>query len=179
MESERGSAGQAGAQLSLALWHFQGAEGLQLDEAKAAGWLLKAAALGLDAAQNLLAACYYTGTGLTQNYALATEWGIKAADQGNFYAQFTVGKWYAQGLTDKKDLPLGKRYLELSAAHGNADAVGLLRELRNCVACGELDVHHMICSRCHNRRYCNASCQLRHWNDPTDPHKLNCVKRRE
>ena len=40
-------------------------------------------------------------------------------------------------------------------------------------------MHHLICSRCHNRRYCDAACQLEHWNNPTDPHKQNCVKRRE
>jgi hypothetical protein len=76
-------------------------------------------------------------------------------------------------------LPLGKRYLELSAAQSFEDAVVLLKELRQCVACGKLDVYHMICSRCRNKRYCNKGCQLWHWNSATDPHKLHCVKRRE
>ena len=58
-------------------------------------------------------------------------------------------------------------------------AVTLLKELCKCVACGKLDVHHMVCSRCHNRRYCDATCQLRHWHSPADPHKIHCVKRRE
>jgi TPR repeat protein len=118
------------------------------------------------------------------NNAQAAVWFSKAADQGDADSQFFVGQMYARGEVGvKKDLPLGKRYLELSAAQGccraSAAAAALLKELRKCVACGKLDVHHMICSRCHNRRYCNASCQLQHWNSATDPHKLNCVERRE
>jgi hypothetical protein len=86
---------------------------------------------------------------------------------------------YAQGTGAKKDLPLGKMHLKLSAAQGSEAAVALLKELRKCVACGKLDVHHMICSQCRNRRYCDKGCQLRHWNSAADPHKLHCVKRRE
>jgi hypothetical protein len=68
---------------------------------------------------------------------------------------------------------------KLCAAKGYEDAVALLKELRKCVACGKLDVHHMVCKRCRNRRYCDATCQLRHWESATDPHKLHCVERRE
>jgi hypothetical protein len=28
-------------------------------------------------------------------------------------------------------------------------------------------------------RFCDKECQLEHWNRPTDPHRLLCVKRRE
>jgi len=167
-------------QVSLALWHLQGEEGLQQDDVKAAAWFRKAADLGYDAAQFGLANCFFRGTGVAQNFAQAAEWGRKAADQGIAHAQHLVGKLYALGEVGvKKDLPLGKKYLELSAAQGNEDAAALLKELRKCVACGQLDVHHMICSRCHNRRYCDRTCQLRHWNSPTDPHSLHFVKRRE
>ena len=101
------------------------------------------------------------------------------ADQGDTVAQFCVGRTYASGEEGvKKDLPLGKRSLELSAAQGDGDAVALLRELRKCVACGKIDVHHMVCKRSY-KRYCDATCQLRHWNSPADPHKLHCVKQRE
>ena len=47
------------------------------------------------------------------------------------------------------------------------------------MSCGELDVHHMTCSRCRKVRFCDKECQLEHWNHPTDPHRLHCVKRRE
>jgi len=104
----------------------------------------------------------------------------ESADQGDTSPQFLVGVMYARGGGGmKKNLPMGKRYLELSAAAGNEAAVALLKELRKCVACNELDVHHMICSRCRKVRYCGKDCQRRHWHDQTDPHKLSCVPRRE
>ena len=42
-----------------------------------------------------------------------------------------VGR-YARGEGVNKDVPLGKRYLELSAAQGEEKAVALLKELRKC-----------------------------------------------
>ena len=104
----------------------------------------------------------------------------EAADQGDASAQLLIGALYARGGGGvKKSLPLGKRYLELSAVAGSARAVALLKELRKCVNCGKLDVHHVICSQCRNARYCDKGCQVRHWEHPTDPHKLHCVRRRE
>jgi len=146
---------------------------------KGVALIRKAADRGNAGAERSLAVSYYRGDGVEQNMAVAAEWGRKAADQGDAVAQFLVGWWFALGNGVKKDLPLGKRYLELGAAQGDQDAVTLLRELRKCVACGKLDVHHMICSRCHNRRYCNATCQLRHWNSATNPHKLHSGQRRD
>jgi len=172
--------GCAVAQTAIGVWHLKGGEGLPQDDLRAAAWFRKAAYLGLGAAQSLLSGCYNEGRGVEQSYALEAEWGRKAADQGNELAQFSVGKIYALGKVGvKKDLPLGKTYLELSAAQGYERAVTLLKDLRKCVACGKLDVHHMVCKRCYNRRYCDRTCQLRHWNSATGPHKLHCVKRRE
>ena len=168
--------GSAEAQFALGVWHRQGLEGLQRDDVKAAMCVWKAADLGLAAAETSIARCYFDGEGVEQNFGLAMEWGRKAADQGDAAAQFLVGSWFARGAGVKKDLPRGKRYLELSAAAGYKAAVDFLKELRKCVACGKLDVLHMICSRCRNRRYCDPTCQLRHWNSPVDPHKLHCVK---
>ena len=96
-----------------------------------------------------------------------------------------MGRLYAFGAVGvKKDLPLGKTYLELSAAQGTCDrakaaAVELLKELRRCACCGTLDVHHMICAWCRNVRYCDATCQLRHWQRLVDPHRPHCGRRRE
>ena len=172
-DAERGS---AAAQTQLALWHLEGEEGLLQDDVKAAALFREAADLGIVAAQSLLALCNSDGTGLEQNLALAAEWGRKAADQGDRAAQFFVGDMYARGgMGVKKDLPLGKRYLELCAAQGKQEAAALLKELRKCVACGKLDVHHMICAWCRNVRYCDGRCQLRHWHW----HKPHCGRRRE
>ena len=54
-------------------------------------------------------------------------------------------------------------------------AVAYLNELRKCVACGKLDVHHMVCAWCHNVRYSEGTCQLRHWHRQ----KPHCGRRRE
>jgi len=103
-----------------------------------------------------------------------------SADQGDASAQLLIGALLARGGGGvKRSQPLGKRYLELSAVAGNEAAVTLLKELRKCVGCGELDVHHMICSQCRDARYCDDDCQLRHWQCPTHPHKPHCVRRRE
>jgi TPR repeat protein len=101
----------------------------------------------------------------------------ESADQGDASAQLLIGALYGRGGGGvKRNLPLGKRYLELSAVAGYKAAVALLKELRKCVACGELDVHHMICSQCRSVRFCDKGCQLQHWEDS---HKLHCVQRRE
>ena len=147
---------------------------------KAVSWFRKAAGLGHANGQMSLALCYYTGQGVEDSCALAAEWGCKAADQGNTGAQWLVGELFAHGAVGvEKDLPLGKKYLELSAAQGFGRAAALLKELRKCVACGELVLHHIICSRCHNKRCYNAQCQMKHWDSATDPHKLHCFMRRE
>jgi TPR repeat protein len=134
---------------------------------------LTAADLGHAPAQSAHAARYYNGRGVTQNYALAAEWWREPADEGLAGAQY-----FLEGDV-KKDLPMGKIYLELSAASGVPPAVEHLKELRKCVSCGELDVHHLICSQCRKVRYCDKECQLLHWRDPTDSHKLRCCRRRE
>ena len=199
--------GSAAAQSALGGWHLRGEEGLEQDHVKAArgprrkpgassytltrlslslshvkaaAWSRKAADRGHPAAQCYLASCYLRGKGLEQNDTLAAEWGRKAADQGLACAQLIVGdSRSARGMGVKKDLPLGKRYLELSAAQGYESAVALLKGLRKCACCGKLDVHHMICGWCRNLRYCDTICQLRHWQRPADPHKPHCGKRRE
>ena len=70
------------------------------------------------------------------------------------------------------------QFLALYMAQGEQEAVALLKEPRKCVACGKMDVHHMICSRCRRVRYCDGPCQLRHWTSATDPHRLHSVRRR-
>jgi hypothetical protein len=167
------------AQTDLGVWHLQGAEGLQKDAVRAAAFFRIAANLGHDVGQSCLGICYANGWGVGKNAVQAMEWYRKAADQGDAGAQCYVGTRHARGEGVKKDLPLGKRYLELSSAQGDAEANALLRELRKCVSCGELDVHHLICSQCRTVRYCDKECQVLHWQCPTDSHKLHCVQRHE
>jgi TPR repeat protein len=131
-EAERGS---VVAQLALGCWHVKGEEGLQQDDVKAAAWFREAADLGDVTAQNALACCYYQGQWVEKDYALAEKWMRKAADQGLAVSQFSMGSAYARGEVGvKMDLPLGKTYLELSAAQGNQGAVALLKRIRKAEA---------------------------------------------
>ena len=119
----------------LGLWHLVGEQGLVQDHVKAVAWFRKAAGLGYAQGQRELALCYLEGKGVEQSCALSVECGQKAADQGDAAAQWFVGESYALGAVGvKKDLPLGKRYQALSAAHGAVLAVTLLEKLRKCVA---------------------------------------------
>ena len=62
------------AQFTLGRWHEEGGEGLEQDYVKAAALFHEAADLGHEGAQNHLAACYYKGQGVEQNFARAAEW---------------------------------------------------------------------------------------------------------
>jgi len=144
--------------------------------AEAARRLLRAeAAQALAAVHRVMA-----GKGTAHDLQEAAAGWRESADQGDASAQLLIGALLARGGGGvKRSQPVGKRYLELSAAAGNEAASTLLKELRKCVGCGELDVHHMICSQCRDARYCDDDCQLRHWQCPTHPHKPHCVRRRE
>ena len=64
---------------------------------------------------------------------------------------------YAEGTGMKKmDNWTAKHFLTLAAAQGCEDSIAMLQEIRKCVYCGTLDVHHLICGRCRLVRYCNA-----------------------
>jgi hypothetical protein len=58
---------------------------------KAVAWFRKAANRGLVDADRAISMCYSEGTGVEQNFALAMEWGRKAADQGDVSRSF----WWA------------------------------------------------------------------------------------
>ena len=137
---------------------------------------------GEEEAARALAAVHrvMAGKGAAHDLLQAAAGWRESADEGDASAQFLIGALLARGGGGiKRSQPAGKRYLELSAAAGNEAAVTLLKELRKCVGCGELDVHHMICSQCRNARYCDDDCQRRHWQCLMDPHKPHCVPRRE
>jgi hypothetical protein len=137
--------------------------------------------LSVEAAQALAAVHrVMAGKGAAHDLQEAAVGWRESADQGDARAQLLIGALLARGGGGvKRNQPLGKCYLELSAAAGNEAAVTLLKELRKCMGCGELDVHHMICSQCRDARYCVDDCQLRHWQCPTHPHKPHCLRRRE
>jgi len=130
LERREAKGGSLAAQTQLGLWHLTGAEGLERNHVRAVALFRRAADLGHACAQASLAACYVKGWGVEQSDAQALAWMRKQADQCHAHTQYAVGKAYARGEGTEKDLPLGKRYLELSAAQGYGDAVALLKDLR-------------------------------------------------
>ena len=80
-----------------------------------------AAESGHPAAHMMLSSCYKLGRGVQQDLEQAYALIHKAADLGEPAAQFVVGEShtrgeiYARGDGVKMNVPLGKRYLELSA----------------------------------------------------------------
>ena len=118
-------------QVELGLWHLEGEEGLQQDNVMAVALFRTAANLGDRDAQTALATCYYLGRGLNQSYALAegSQGGRPRRRSGTVVGGRYVRTWGGRG----KNLPLGKRYLELSAAQEAQAAVAFLRKLRKCI----------------------------------------------
>ena len=108
-------------------------------------------------AQSHLGGHYYHGDGVAQDHTEAIKWLSMAAAQGCKIAQYWVGKMYADGAGVKKmDNWTAKTFLTLAAAQRCDDSIALLKEIRKCVYCSTLDVHHLICGRCRLVRYYNA-----------------------
>lgn len=66
--------------------NYQRGKGVIKDDSTAALWYLKAADQGNREAQYSLGGCYFEGRGVPQDYDEAAKWYQKAADQGNEYA---------------------------------------------------------------------------------------------
>jgi len=175
------------AQTQLGFWHRGGDEGLEQDDVKAAAWFLKAADLGDARAQRYLAGCYYLGDIVEKSYALAAvvvaQGGRPRRRSGSVSSGQVVRVWGGgrqEGLASGEDVPGAQRRAgNLRPRESGRCRAELLKELRRCACCGTLDVHHMICAWCRNVRYCDATCQLRHWQRAADPHKPHCGRRRE
>ena len=82
-----------------------------------------AARRGNQGAELLLALIYFEGRGVPQNLAKARQWMQRAAREGQPYAQFMLGDWYAGGLTGlPKDAGEAARWWQKSAAQGQPQA---------------------------------------------------------
>ncbi|XLU05133.1 Polar organelle development protein [Aeromonas sp. DSM 116730] len=87
-------------------------------------WFRKSAEQGLAKAQNSLAAMYYRGTGITQDYRLAVAWFRKAAEKGNSMAQWNLGRMYNNGAGVTQNFEMAYVWFSVSAANG--DVLGTL-----------------------------------------------------
>jgi len=108
-------AGDAEAQLTLGLLHYQG-DGTAQDSTQARVWLEKAAAQNNATAQYMLGVLYQRGEGGAQDHAKARTWLEKAAAQGHAQAQYNLGVLYENGQGITRDYDKARAWYEKVAA---------------------------------------------------------------
>ncbi len=97
--------------------------------------LKERAAAGDPEAQFSLGKNYEAGrSGLKQDYAEAASWYRKAADQGNVYAQASLGILYHSGKGLPHDDVQSEMWLTISAEHAPKDDRDTIVEMRDSVA---------------------------------------------
>ncbi len=72
---------------------------------------------------------YATGTGVPQDYTIAIEWWLKAANQGDAEAQNNLGYSYANGFGVPKDTNIARQWYLKAIAQGDKTAQINLRNL--------------------------------------------------
>jgi TPR repeat protein len=73
-------------------------------------------------AEQKLAAMYYYGHGVPQDYSQALEWYRKAADQGNPQAEYGIGYMYDTGKGVQQDFAKASRWFEQAVDKGDRQA---------------------------------------------------------
>ncbi len=97
--------------------------GVEKDETIGAKWIMKAAELGFDQAQNVLGNLYWNGIGVPQSYKNACIWYQKAADQDNAEACGHLAYSYLHGKHGVKSPHLAIRLFTKSADLGYVDSM--------------------------------------------------------
>lgn len=108
--------GNAEAQAKLGAMYLLGRNGVEMDELKAAEWMLKSANQGFIEAEVIMAALYDRGIGVKNDVKMATSWYEKAAAQGHAPSLAILGKnaaakgavafnYQAMRLTASKQIP--------------------------------------------------------------------------
>jgi S1-C subfamily serine protease len=82
----------------------------------------EAAEQGNASAQLILGHLYYTGNGVSQDYAQAAAWIRKAAEQGNALAQYELGALYHEGHGIPQDYAQAAAWYRKAAEQGEARA---------------------------------------------------------
>ncbi len=79
--------------------------------------------------QNQIAAMYYQGQGVGQDYAKAAEWFRKSAEHGSADAQYLLGKLYYHGQGVEQNFDEAAKWFSEAALAGKAGAQYLLAVL--------------------------------------------------
>ena len=97
--------------------------------------LRERAAAGDPEAQFTLGKNYEAGrSGLKRDYAEAARWYLKSAEQGNVYAQASLGILYHAGKGVSLDNVQAEMWFTISAGHAPKDDLGTIAEMRDSVA---------------------------------------------
>ena len=73
---------------------------------------------------------YYQGQGVPQDYTEANRWYLKAAEQGDVRAQYSLGYMYAKGQGVPQDYIEARRWYRKAAEQGNPEARRALKWLQ-------------------------------------------------
>lgn len=123
-------AGDATAQLRLALLHYHG-HGVRESDATALQWFERAARQGLPEAQYHLGNMYAYGLAALPAEAdgarLAAQWYFEAARKGHADAQYSLGILFLTGSGVEQNSAEAMRWIEKAAAAGHADAAAYLK----------------------------------------------------
>ena len=113
------------AQYHLGGFYFYGS-GVPKDYQEAMKWYRKSADQGFTQAQYFLGWLHSTGIGSDEKFKDFKEsvlWFKKAADQGDPEAQLSLGLMYLRGEDLNPDYVEAYKWINLSAAHGNTNAI--------------------------------------------------------
>ena len=128
--SKAAEAGNAEAQLRLALMYDQG-DGVPQSSKAAFAWYSRAAAQGEPESQNQLGAYYELGEGVAENWDLAAKLWQASALQGWTKGQSAFGRAYEFGIGVPQDRQQALAWFRRAAAQGNGKAEYFAKWLRD------------------------------------------------
>jgi uncharacterized protein len=110
--------GFAAAQFQLGLCFLKGGPNVNQAPARGVKWVTRAAEQGKAAAQQFLAWCFASGTGVSEDPSEAYRWCARAANQGLDSAQDFLGMFCAVGYGTNQDWTEAARCFEKAAKQG-------------------------------------------------------------
>ena len=120
--TEAAELGHVEAQRNVGLCHKRGLHGKELNWAKAAEWLEKAAVQGCVAAAHDLGLLYFSPAGGMLDYKKAAEWFALAAEKGHGDAQNVLGKCYAEGKGVEKNYNTARKWWRKAVKQSSGEA---------------------------------------------------------
>jgi len=184
--------GYVNAMAHLGDMYAHGEGSVEQSYERAAEYYKQAARLGYATARFNLGSMYDNGLGVEQSYETAAEFYDQATQQGDAGAMNNLGILYAKGQGVERDLIKARELFTTAEALGDTNATAALKNLdddeRKAAA---LDPNAVVCSMCglpqtatrsfnkfkcpcKSTRYCNTTCQKKHWK----MHRNDCKRLR-